>query len=142
MEPRSDVCYKCNHYRKLIMDSVTEEDKLVRTDAYNIHVQKARMEHEFYNASIKSSADKIAPRLCLVPTAMVTEFRTHTLLFLFCHEFTFASSMPPGGSLYFLATIKVHCFGICYEAAKKRVNFLLNEGDSIGRMEKRAMGQM
>ena len=73
---------------------------------------------------------------------MVTEVSTHTLHFSYCHEFSFALSMPPSGSLYFLTTIKVHCFGICCEAAKKQVNFLLNEGDGIGRMEKRAMGQM
>ena len=42
------------------MDSVTEEDKLAHTEAYNSHVRKARLEREFYNACIKSSTDELA----------------------------------------------------------------------------------
>lgn len=66
MEPHSDVCHKCDNHGKLIMDSVTEEDKLEHTDklahteAYNTHVRKARLAWEFYNACKKSSADELA----------------------------------------------------------------------------------
>lgn len=60
MEPRSDVCHKCDNYRKLIMDPVMEEDKLTHTETYNTYVRKARLEHEFYNTCIKSSVDELA----------------------------------------------------------------------------------
>ena len=42
------------------MDSVTEEDKLEHTEAYNNRMQKARQEREFYNAGIKTSTEELA----------------------------------------------------------------------------------
>lgn len=47
MEPHSDICHKCDNFRKLIMDSVTEEDKFEHTKADNNHVRKAKQEWEF-----------------------------------------------------------------------------------------------
>ena len=47
MESHSDICHKCDNFRKLIMDSVTEEDKFEHTKADNNHVRKAKQEREF-----------------------------------------------------------------------------------------------
>lgn len=47
MEPHSDICHKCDNFRKFIMDSVTEEDKFEHTKADNNHVRKAKQEREF-----------------------------------------------------------------------------------------------
>ena len=63
MEPHSDVCHKCDNYKKLIMDSVTEEFKLAHTEAYNTHVEKAKLERNSTNACIKSSVDASLPEV-------------------------------------------------------------------------------
>lgn len=143
MEPRSDVCHKCDHCRKLIMDSVTEDDKLAYTEAYNTHVRKARLEREFYKACIKSSADELAslpedPSGPQQPCSQNIEQTHYT--FDFAMSFCFSHQCLQVGPLYFLKTLKVHCFGICCEAAKNQVNFLFNEGDSIGTDGKKSHG--
>lgn len=143
MEPRSDVCHKCDNYRKLIMDSVTEDDKLAYTEAYNTHVRKARLEREFYKACIKSSADELAslpedPSGPQQPCSQNIEQTHYT--FDFAMSFCFPHQCLQVGPLYFLKTLKVHCFGICCEAAKNQVNFLFNEGDSIGTDGKKSHG--
>ena len=143
MEPRSDVCHKCDNYRKLIMDSVTEEDKLAHTEAYNSHVRKARLEQEFYNACIKSSADELAslPETPSGPQQPCSHNLEHTHYnFDFAMSFCLPHQCLQVGPLYFLATLKVHCFGICCEAAKKQVNLLFHEGDSIGTDGKKSHG--
>ena len=142
MEPRSDVCHKCDNFRKLIMDSVTEEDKLEHTEAYNNHVRKSRQEREFYNACIKASAEELAslPEVPSGPQQPCSqEFNTH-YTFDFAMSFTLPHQCLQVGPLYFLTTLKVHCFGICCEAAKKQVNFLFSEGDSIGTDGKKSHG--
>ena len=143
MEPRSDVCYKCDNYMKLIMDSVTEEDKLAHTEAYNSHVRKATLEREFYNICIKSSADELA-LLPAAPSGRQQPCSQNLLNTHYTFDFAMSFSLPHQclqvEPLYFLTTLKVHCFGICCEAAKTQVNFLFNEGDSIGKDGKKSHG--
>ena len=143
MEPRSDVCHKCDNFKKLIMDSVTEEDKREHTEAYNNHVQKARDEREFYNACIKTSAEELAslPEVPSGPQQPCSqEFKNTHYTFDFAMSFTLPHQCLQVGPLYFLTTLKVHCFGICCEAVKKQVNFLFSEGDSTGTDGKKSHG--
>ena len=44
------------------------------------------------------------------------------------------------GPLYFLTTLKVHCFDICCEAVKKQVNFVFSKRDSLGTDGKKSYG--
>lgn len=143
MEPRSDVCHKCDNFKKLIMDSVTEEDKREHTEAYNNHVRKARHEREFYNACIKTSAEELAslPEVPSGPQQPCSqEFKNTHYTFDFAMSFTLPHQCLQVGPLYFLTTLKVHCFGICCEAVKKQVNFLFSEGDSTGTDGKKSHG--
>ena len=112
------------------------------TEVYNNHVRKARQEREFYNACIKTSAEELAslPEVPSGPQQPCSqEFNTH-YTFDFAMSFTLPHQCLQVGPLYFLTTLKVHCFGICCEAAKKQVNFLFSEGDSIGTDGKKSHG--
>lgn len=121
MEPRSDVCHKCDNYGKLIMDSVTD-DKLALTKAYSTQVRKARLEREFYNACKKSSADELAslPEVLSGPQQPCSQNLEQThYTFDFAMSFCLPHQCLQVGPLYFLTMLKVHCFGICCEVTKK-----------------------
>ena len=109
MELRSDVCHKCDNYRKLIMDSVTEEDKLAHTKAYNSHVRKARLKREFYNVCIKSSADELA-LLPAAPSGRQQPCSQNLLNTHYTFDFAMSFCLPHQclqvGPLYFLTTLK------------------------------------
>lgn len=137
MEPRSDVCAKCDKYRKLISDSVTEVDKLSNTEQYAAHITIARAGRSFYNKCISDSREEL---VSYSQHSEVIEGAQPCASNLFCthYNFDFAQSfcLPHQclqvGPLYFLSPLKVHCFGICNEGNKKQVNYLFDEGHSIG----------
>lgn len=47
--PRDDVCATSERFRKEVMDSITEEEKLESTQKLRSHVQAAQKEREMYN---------------------------------------------------------------------------------------------
>ncbi|RUA07217.1 MAG: hypothetical protein DSY43_00315 [Gammaproteobacteria bacterium] len=133
MEPRTDVCNKCDQFRKLILDSVTEEDKLTHTQAYNTHVHKARLERQCYNDCIKASCNEL--RSVEVPAGPQQPCSNNLQQTHYTFDFAMSFNLPHQclqvGPLYFLNLLKVHCFGICCEGVKKQVNFLFTERDCL-----------
>jgi len=120
IEPRSDVCHKCDNYKKLIMDSVTEEDKLAHTEGCNTHVQKAKLEREFYNICIKSSADELdsLPEVPSDPQQPCSQNLEQTHYnFDFAMSFCLPHQCRLVGPLYFLK--ELNCYTLLHMAGGK-----------------------
>ncbi|KAJ8313169.1 hypothetical protein KUTeg_009285 [Tegillarca granosa] len=80
--PRDDVCQKCEIFRRRIQDAVSDEDKLLSTSEFKLHLEKCQTERTIYAACIRQSLDELhgvvrppgiinlfqlATRKCIIP---------------------------------------------------------------------------
>jgi hypothetical protein len=115
MEPRSDVCDKCD---KLISNSVTKVDKLSNAEKYAEHVSIARAGRSFYNKCISDSKEELVRyRKDFEVTEGAQPCSSNLFSIHYTFDFAMSFSLPHQslqvGPLYFLTLFKVHCFGIC-----------------------------
>lgn len=120
-KPKDDVCSTCEKLRKLIMDSVTEEEKLESTLKMQEHIHKAQEERGFYNDCVKRARDTFNGE---------NKFVHYT--FDYSQNLTLPHHAHQMGPLYFLSLRKVQLFGFRVDGQPKQLNFLIDENQTIG----------
>lgn len=124
--PRTDVCSKCEILRKQVQDARTDEAKNSSVEAYASHLKHAQDEREFYRSSVQAAVEEIKQG----PSG---HYKHVHYTFDFAQNFTIPHHVRHMGPLYFLTLRKVHMFGVALEGDKKQVNFLIDEGCTIGK---------
>ena len=124
MTPRSDVCARCEQFRADVKAAFREEDKIKAMTDFKAHLDTAQEERNYYLTSMKKAETSLA--------------NSETDLF-YCHyTFDFAEQIHlphharQVGPLYFKSPRKVQIFGVCCDANKQQVNYLIDEDKSIG----------
>ncbi|XP_077983871.1 uncharacterized protein LOC144438632 [Glandiceps talaboti] len=137
ISPQTDVCFKCEDFRKKIMYATSEADKLSVTAKYNEHVQKAKERREFYKLCVKKAHQEFEPlpEHCKIVGVHIPCSQNLTCVhysFDYAQHFQLPHQSRQVGPLYFLIPMKVFCFGVCNEVCKQQINYLFSEADSIG----------
>lgn len=133
MKPRQDVCQKCDNYRLLIMQSVTEEDKLTYTQQFKEHVEEARKERKYYLDSMTKAEE------CLASASGSPPSYSH-YTFDFAQQLQVPYHSRQVGPIYFKVPLKVQLFGVCNDGTHQQVNYMFSESQSIGTNGTKAHG--
>ena len=125
MKPRQDVCQKCDKYRLLIMQSTTEEDKLMYTQQFKEHVEEAQKERKYYLDSMTKAEESLAS------TSGSPPLYTH-YTFDFAQQLQVPYHSRQVRPIYFKVPLKVQLFGICNDGTRQQVNYMFSESQSNG----------
>ncbi|XP_070576723.1 uncharacterized protein [Ptychodera flava] len=144
MEPRTDVCPKCEAFRQSIQYATSESDKLTVTTEFSNHILSAQSEREFCNELIKMATAEYEPVKELIKPGHYN-FCCNNLskvhyTFDFAQSFLLPHQSRQVGPLYFLNPMKVNCFGIHNEACKLQMNYLFDESQTIQPDNKKCHG--
>ncbi|XP_070552474.1 uncharacterized protein [Ptychodera flava] len=133
MEPRTDVCAKCEHFRNEIQFATTEEDKLNSSIAFSGHILKAQKEREFLNSCIKRAQDEVTD-ITVQPPCSPCSLDLHNVhyTFDFAQSFLLPHQSRQVSPLYFLNPLRVNCFGVCNDSLQSQMNYLFDESQTIG----------
>jgi hypothetical protein len=118
--PREDVCATCEMLRKLVVDSVTEEEKLESTQKLQEHVLLAQKERETYNTCVKRARE-----------AGGNDHYVH-YTFDFSQNVCIPHHARQMGPVYFTSLRKVQIFGFRIDGIPSQLNFLIDENETIG----------
>lgn len=117
MDPRQDVCAKCEQFRNNLRVMMSEKDKAELSQKWRQHIDLATSERQFYNECIaKSKSD---------PNAL-----TH-ITFDFAENFTIPYHSRQPGPVYFKVLFRINDFGVINEAVPEQVHYIYHEGQTI-----------
>ena len=133
MTPRTDVCSKCERFRQLIKDAVSEQNKASVTSAFSEHLHQARTERQYYRDCCKRGASE----LCVAPDNVPT-YAHYT--FDFAEQLHLPHHSRQEGPLYFRVCRKVQLFGICCDSNNVQINYLVDESETIGQNGSKSHG--
>ena len=136
MTPRTDVCEKCEDYRRQVVAAVSEAAKVNACEALTAHVHGAQVERDNYRAKTveaRQELDALGDELRMPPCAPCSQA-------LACVHYTFDFAQNVGlpqsarqeGPMYYKVPRKIQIFGVNNEAVPRQVNYLLDENDTIG----------
>ena len=117
MNPRFDVCAKCEDLRDKMKHASSEFLKLKISSDLRSHVELAQQERGFYTTCIDTAKND--------PASF-----TH-LTFDFAENFAIPHHARQPGPVYFKVLFRVNNFGIVDEAGEGQVHHLYHEGQTI-----------
>ena len=126
MKPSSDLCFECQQNITQILRSahLSEEEKSCRLAAAEAHLALAKAERANYNAEIKRCTEAYQPG----QRPMVMHYS-----FDYAQQVHFPNDPQQPGPAYFLTAKKCQLFGVACEPIGRQVNYLINEGEGIGK---------
>ena len=138
MNPSSDLCFVCQENMSAIMRSTNrpEDEKSGKLKSAEEHLITAKEERKAYNDKkemSKSNWDGL-------PVHIRGDGSSHhnlpiSMLYSFDHaQSVYIPSNPlQPGPAYFKTPRKCEIFGVCCEGSRIQVNYLIDEGESIGK---------
>ena len=120
--PRDDVCATCEKMRKLVMDAVTEEEKMESTNNMREHILDAQKERDVYNSCVKLAKESYSSG---------STDNVH-FTFDFSQNVCIPHHSRQMGPLYFATLRKIQIFGFRIDGIPKQLNFLIDESETIG----------
>ena len=137
MTPRTDVCERCESLRQNIMSSITEEDKVESTRAFQEHLSVSQEHRLLYSTAITRSYEALksfTPAERRPGTSVPACSKNISLHYTF--DFAQQLQLPyysrQVGPIYFKTPRKVQLFGVCCDGAPYQVNYLVDEACTIG----------
>ena len=126
MKPATDLCFDCQQNITRISRSahLPIEEKSQRLQAAEAHLTLARTERQNYNQQIEAAKDTYVPGQR--PSVMHYSFD-------YAQQVHFPNNPQQPGPAYFLSARKCQIFGVTCEPTGKQVNYLLDEGETIGK---------
>ena len=138
MNPSSDLCFVCQENIAAIMRSTNlpEDEKSEKLKTAEKHLKIAKEERKAYKdkkETSKKNWDGLPLQYCehgnspcCLPISMLYSFDHAQLVH-------FPSNPLQPGPAYFKTARKCEIFGICCEGSRSQVNYLIDEGESIGK---------
>lgn len=138
MNPSSDLCFVCQENVAAIMRSTNlpEDEKSEKLKSAEQHLSTAKEERKVYNEkkeTSKANWEDLPVHIrengnphCSVPVSMLYSFDHAQLVHI-------PSNPLQPGPAYFKTARKCEIFGICCEGSRIQVNYLIDEGESIGK---------
>ena len=139
MNPSSDLCFVCQENVAAIMRSTNlpEDEKSEKLKSAEEHLTTAKVERKAYNdrKEISKANWEDLPSEhrcghgnshCNLPISMLYSFDHAQLVHI-------PSNPLQPGPAYFKTARKCEIFGICCEGSRIQVNYLIDEGESIGK---------
>ena len=126
MKPATDLCFECQQNITRVSRSghLTIEEKSERLKAAKDHLALARNERLNYNQQIQTAKDAYTPGQ--QPSTMHYSFD-------YAQHVHFPNNPQQPGPAYFLSARKCQIFGVVCEPTGKQGNYLLDEGETIGK---------
>eukprot|EP00117_Sycon_ciliatum_P016477 scpid44506/ scgid15886/ len=143
MTPRTDVCSRCENFRRRIQEARTEPEKSAACDEFKQHLDATQAERDYYRqATLQARAELDA---CTTIQQQLSQPCSRDLhhphyTFDFAQNVALPQSARQEGPLYFKAPRKVQIFGVNNEAVPQQVNYLIDESDTIGQDGKSSHG--
>ncbi|XP_061189999.1 uncharacterized protein LOC133197826 [Saccostrea echinata] len=148
---------KCEKLRCQVTAAVTEEDKLMASDAFKYQIEVSQVkffkchedspiikcnvcstlragEHMIYRESVqavRSELEEYGHRPVGRQSSSTSLYNVH-YTFDFAQQLTIPHHARQEGQLYFTSPRKVQLFGVCMEGGKKQYNYLFDEDQMIG----------
>ncbi len=131
-KPRSDVCLTCENHRKAINAAIAnaEEEKIKCLSKALEHIQKAKIERDYYRHSIKISKESYASIKNRITSGKTSSNET-TMHYSwdFAQQVQYPYEDQQVGPIYFKTPRKAQLFGVCCEAIPRQINYLIDEAD-------------
>nr|XP_054775246.1 uncharacterized protein LOC129283462 [Lytechinus pictus] len=137
-KPMTDLCWTCqqNTTRLFVTANRTEEEKVERLEAHREHLNKVLVERTKYREETASAKEEISLRggdLGRHP-ANSREGSMH-YSFDYAQQVHYPANPQQPGPIYFLSTRKCGIFGVNCEGIPKQVNFLIDEGMCLSKVQ-------
>ena len=138
MSPRTDLCDTCQHFRNgLQYNARKEEEAKDLLKKYKEHLVKAKLERNYYNKNTKLAEQQRK----LVDEQFITRGKadycsvdaTAHYSYDWAQNVHVPHSDQQVSKIYYLSPRKVHLFGIQDEAVREQINYVLDEGEIIGK---------
>ena len=127
MNPRDDVCSKCENFREEISQARSEDAKLSATESYHQHVLVARAERAVYEKCVKESTEMFQQQLPYNHNKVHYTFDFSQYLKLPHHS-------REKGPTFFIQPRKVQLFGFRVDGYRQ-YNYLIDENQTIGMLQ-------
>ena len=126
MKPATDLCFDCQQNITRISRSahLPIEEKSQRFQAAEAHLTLARTERQNYNQQIEAAKESYIPGQR--PSVMHYSFD-------YAQQVHFPNNPQQTCPAYFLSARNCQIFGIACEPTGKQVNYLIDEGETIGK---------
>ncbi|CAC5400107.1 unnamed protein product [Mytilus coruscus] len=136
-KPCTDLCQKCQEYAGKISNSgnLSEEEKQLLLNQYNIHVQLAKEQRDYYREQVKISKQNYMDLPDALKQSGNSPQSVQTTLHYSWHyaqQVHFPHHSQQVGPIYFKTPRKCNVFGVCSEGSGKQSFYLIDEAESIG----------
>ncbi|CAC5424720.1 unnamed protein product [Mytilus coruscus] len=136
-KPCTDLCQKCQEYAGKISNSgnLSEEDKQLLLNQYNIHVQLAKEQRDYYREQVKISKQNYMDLPDALKQSGNSPQSVQTTLHYSWHyaqQVHFPHHSQQVGPIYFKTPRQCNVFGVCSEGSGKQSFYLIDEAESIG----------
>ena len=133
--PRKDVCHTCEKLKDKIQVAMTAEDKVCASNNLIQDVKEATDARSAYNDSVKAARSEMSN--CDIPidgqmlSCTKDLFNVH-YTFDYAQPVTLPQHARQAGPIYFETPRKIQIFGVCIEGIYKQLNYMIDEGETIG----------
>ena len=133
--PRKDVCHTCEKLKDKVQVAMTPEDKVAASNNLIQHVKEATDARLVYNENVKAARSEMsnfdAAMGGQVLSCTKDLFNVH-YTFDYAQPVTLPQHARQAGPIYFETPRKVQIFGVCIEGIYKQLNYMFDEGETIG----------
>ena len=133
--PRKDVCHTCEKLKDKVQIAVSSEEKISASNNLIEHVKEASDAKTVYTECVKVARSEMlvyGERAQSHPTACSEELTEVHYTFDYAQPVTLPQHARQAGPIYFETPRKVQIFGVCIEGIYKQLNYMLDEGETIG----------
>ncbi|XP_062615789.1 uncharacterized protein LOC134277475 [Saccostrea cucullata] len=137
-KPSTDLCYKCQSYANILVHggNMTEEEKEQHLEKYTAHVEKSKMQRDYYRRQCEVSKTSFSA----LPNERKTRGQpicslegTQHYSFDYAQQIHYPHYAQQVGPLFFKTPRKCQCFGICSEGSGSQIFYLIDESQHSGK---------